>query len=58
MLTVTKTSVRRDERALVAQPYGEHRESAGSWPGRGWLAGGDDLGEVRAAAQDESPRWK
>lgn len=41
MLTVTQTSARREERALVAQPYGEHREGAGSWPGRDWLAGGD-----------------
>lgn len=50
MLTVTKTSVRREERVLVAQPYGEHRESVGSWPGRGWLTRGDLHGEVRAAA--------
>lgn len=57
MLTMTKTSVRREERALVAQPYGEHRDSAGSWPGRGWLAG-DLHGEVRAAAQDDGPCWK
>lgn len=49
MLTVTKTFVRREERVLVAQPYGEHRESTGSWPGRGWLAGGHLRGEVRAA---------
>lgn len=35
MLTVTKTSVKREERVLVAQPYGRHRESTGSWPGRG-----------------------
>ena len=29
MLTVKKTSVMREETVVVAQPYGEHRESTG-----------------------------
>lgn len=58
MLTVKKTSVMREEMVLVAQPYGEHRESMGSCQGGAGLQEEIFRGEGRAAAYDNnSPSW-
>lgn len=48
----------REEMVLVAQPYGEHRESMGSCQGGAGLQEEIFRGEGRAAAYDNnSPSW-